>query len=254
MSVTTEASAAEIRPFRVATPQAELEALRDRITATRRPHKELVEDRSQGVQSATINKLADYWSSEYDWRQCESKLNALSQFKTEIDGVDIHFIHAQSPHPDALPLIMTHGWPRLGHRAARRRRPAHRPDRAWRTRRGRVRPRTAVPARLRFLRRAGRSWLGSRPRRARLGGVDAPPRLQPLRCSGWRQHHSVLADGHRSLGRPVVLGERTSCRWRRRPCSRRGLDSGRLHDVPGRDLPSPAQLGRERVPEPHVLQ
>ena len=113
MSVTTEASAdaAGIRPFGIETPQAQLEALRSRITATRWPHKELVEDRSQGVQSATINKLAEYWASDYDWRQCESKLNALSQFKTEIDGVDIHFIHVQSPHPDALPLIMTHGWP-----------------------------------------------------------------------------------------------------------------------------------------------
>jgi len=113
MSVTTEpsAAAAGIRPFRVETPQAELDALRGRIAATRWPHKELVEDRSQGVQSATINKLADYWASDYDWRKCESKLNALSQFKTEIDGVDIHFIHVRSPHPDALPLIMTHGWP-----------------------------------------------------------------------------------------------------------------------------------------------
>ncbi len=113
MSVTTEASAsaAGIRPFRVETPEAELETLRGRIAATRWPHKELVDDRSQGVQSATINKLADYWASDYDWRNCESKLNALSQFKTEIDGVDIHFIHVRSPHPDALPLIMTHGWP-----------------------------------------------------------------------------------------------------------------------------------------------
>ena len=113
MSVTTEASAgaAGIRPFRIETPDAELEALRDRIAATRWPHKELVEDRSQGVQSATIHKLADYWASDYDWRQCESKLNALPQFKTEIDGVDIHFIHVKSPHADALPLIMTHGWP-----------------------------------------------------------------------------------------------------------------------------------------------
>jgi pimeloyl-ACP methyl ester carboxylesterase len=107
MSVTT----AGIRPFVIETPDAELAALRSRIAATRWPHKELVEDRSQGVQSATIHKLADYWASDYDWRQCESKLNALPQFKTEIDGVDIHFIHVKSPHPDALPLIMTHGWP-----------------------------------------------------------------------------------------------------------------------------------------------
>ncbi len=111
MSVTTEARPAGIRPFRVETPEAELEALRDRIGATRWPHKELVEDRSQGVQSAAIRRLADYWVSEYDWRDCEARLNALPQFKTDIDGVDIHFLHVKSPHENALPLIMTHGWP-----------------------------------------------------------------------------------------------------------------------------------------------
>jgi pimeloyl-ACP methyl ester carboxylesterase len=113
MSVTTEASAgaAGIRPFTIETPDAELQALRDRIAATRWPHRELVDDRSQGVQSATVHKLADYWASDYDWRNCEAKLNALPQFKTEIDGVDIHFIHVKSPHANALPLIMTHGWP-----------------------------------------------------------------------------------------------------------------------------------------------
>jgi pimeloyl-ACP methyl ester carboxylesterase len=103
--------AAGIRPFTVETPDAELEAMRSRIAATRWPHQELVEDRSQGVQSATIHGLADYWTSEYDWRNCEAKLNALPQFKTEIDGVDIHFIHVKSSHGNALPLIMTHGWP-----------------------------------------------------------------------------------------------------------------------------------------------
>jgi pimeloyl-ACP methyl ester carboxylesterase len=113
MSVTTTSSAgaAGIRPFRVETPEAELEELRDRIAATRWPHTELVEDRSQGVQSETIHRLADYWASDYDWRTCEAKLNALPQFTTEIDGVDVHFIHVRSPHPNALPLIMTHGWP-----------------------------------------------------------------------------------------------------------------------------------------------
>ncbi len=113
MSVTTEASAGAtgIWPFTIETPDAELQTLRGRIGATRWPNKELVDDRSQGVQSATIHKLADYWASDYDWRNCEAKLNALPQFKTEIDGVDIHFIHVKSPHADALPLIMTHGWP-----------------------------------------------------------------------------------------------------------------------------------------------
>jgi len=111
MSVTTKPSANAIRPFTIETPDAELQALRDRIAATRWPHKELVEDRSQGGQSATVHKLADYWASDYDWRTCEAKLNALPQFKTEIDDVDIHFIHVKSPHENALPLIMTHGWP-----------------------------------------------------------------------------------------------------------------------------------------------
>src|SRR4029450_465296 len=82
-----------------------------RIAATRWPSKELVEDRSQGVQSATIQELARYWTTGYDWRKCETRLNALPQFTTEIDGVDIHFIHVKSPEADALPLIMTHGWP-----------------------------------------------------------------------------------------------------------------------------------------------
>jgi len=100
-----------IRPFRVDIPEAELVELRRRIEATRWPTKELVEDRSQGVQQATLKALADYWTSEYDWRKCEARLNALPQFTTEIDGVNIHFIHVRSQHKNALPLIMTHGWP-----------------------------------------------------------------------------------------------------------------------------------------------
>jgi pimeloyl-ACP methyl ester carboxylesterase len=101
----------EVRPFRIDVPEEDLVDLRQRIAATRWPSKELVEDRSQGVQLATLQALARYWASEYDWRRCEVKLNALPQFITEIDGVDIHFIHVRSPHEDALPLIMTHGWP-----------------------------------------------------------------------------------------------------------------------------------------------
>jgi pimeloyl-ACP methyl ester carboxylesterase len=102
---------AAVRPFQVAVPQEDLDDLRRRIAATRLPHKELVADRSQGVQLATIQQLAQYWVTEYDWRKCEARLNALPQFKTEIDGLDIHFIHVQSKHENALPLIMTHGWP-----------------------------------------------------------------------------------------------------------------------------------------------
>jgi pimeloyl-ACP methyl ester carboxylesterase len=100
-----------IRPFTVEIPQDELDDLRRRITATRWPSKELVEDRSQGVQLATTQALARYWAMDYDWRACEARLNELPQFKTEIDGVDVHFIHVRSPHEDAMPLVMTHGWP-----------------------------------------------------------------------------------------------------------------------------------------------
>src|SRR5688572_27181914 len=100
-----------IRPFRVTIPEKELVELRRRIAATRWPTKELVEDRSQGVQLATLRELARYWTTEYDWRKFEARLNALPQFTTEIDGVEIHFIHVRSRHESALPLIMTHGWP-----------------------------------------------------------------------------------------------------------------------------------------------
>jgi pimeloyl-ACP methyl ester carboxylesterase len=109
MSVAAEATS--IRPFRVEVPEAEVAELRRRVAATRWPSKELVGDRSQGVQLATIQALARHWTSDYDWRACEAKLNALPQFRTEIDGVDVHFIHVRSAHDDALPLIMTHGWP-----------------------------------------------------------------------------------------------------------------------------------------------
>ncbi len=110
MSTTLE-SAVHIRPFHVAVPRDNLDHLRRRIAETRWPSKELVPDRSQGVQSAAIRELARYWATEYDWRRCEARLNALPQFMTEVDGVDIHFIHVRSPHADAMPLIMTHGWP-----------------------------------------------------------------------------------------------------------------------------------------------
>jgi pimeloyl-ACP methyl ester carboxylesterase len=101
----------EIRPFRVEMPEEAIADLRRRIAATRWPSKELVADRSQGVQLATDQELARYWAADYDWRKCEARLNALPQFTTEIDGVEIHFIHVKSPHENALPLIMTHGWP-----------------------------------------------------------------------------------------------------------------------------------------------
>jgi pimeloyl-ACP methyl ester carboxylesterase len=112
-SMTTEpdGTAATIRPFTVSVPEKALVDLRQRIAATRWPDKELVTDRSQGVELATVQKLARHWAAEYDWRKCEAKLNALPQFVTRIDGVDIHFIHVRSKHPNALPVIVTHGWP-----------------------------------------------------------------------------------------------------------------------------------------------
>jgi pimeloyl-ACP methyl ester carboxylesterase len=100
-----------IRPFHVNVPEAELTELRRRINATRWPERELVNDISQGVQLATIQKLARYWATDYDWRKIEAKLKALPQFMTEIDGLDIHFIHVRSKHENALPMIVTHGWP-----------------------------------------------------------------------------------------------------------------------------------------------
>jgi len=109
--LTDVVEATAIRPFRVNVPEADLTDLRRRISATRWPEQETVTDESQGVQLATLQKLAHYWATEYDWRRCEARLNALPQFITEIDGLDIHFIHVRSKHKNALPLIVTHGWP-----------------------------------------------------------------------------------------------------------------------------------------------
>jgi pimeloyl-ACP methyl ester carboxylesterase len=109
MPVAAEATA--IRPFQIEVPGEQLADLRRRIEATRWPSNELVADRSQGVQLATLQALARYWTTDYDWRKAEARLNALPQFTTEIDGVEIHFIHVRSRHENALPLIMTHGWP-----------------------------------------------------------------------------------------------------------------------------------------------
>src|SRR5258706_5725382 len=104
-------TATEIRPFRVGVPEADLVDLRERVMATRWPDRETVADQSQGVQLDKIQELVRYWGTEYDWRKVEARLNALPQFVTQIDGLDIYFIHVRSRHPNALPLILTHGWP-----------------------------------------------------------------------------------------------------------------------------------------------
>ena len=108
---THETTPAAVRPFRINVPEEDLVELRRRVLATRWPDKETVADASQGVQLATMQKLVRYWGTDYDFRRFEARLNALPQFMTEIDGLDIHFIHVQSRHDNALPLIITHGWP-----------------------------------------------------------------------------------------------------------------------------------------------
>lgn len=108
---TTVHQSTDIRSFQVSISDEQIADMRQRVAATRWPSEELVDDRSQGVQLATMKALARYWVEEYDWRKCEARLNALPQFTTNIDGVDVHFIHVRSPHENAMPLIMTHGWP-----------------------------------------------------------------------------------------------------------------------------------------------
>jgi hypothetical protein len=108
---TTPTGDTTVRPFKIQVPQAALDDLRRRIAATRWPDKETVDDRSQGAQLAKLQELVQYWASGYDWRKAEARLNGLPQFTTNIDGVDIHFIHVRARHKNALPLIITHGWP-----------------------------------------------------------------------------------------------------------------------------------------------
>ena len=361
-----------VRPFRVDVPEEDLDDLRRRIAAASWPTKELVEDRSQGVQLATLKALARYWTTDYDWRKVEEKLNALPQFTTEIDGVDIHFIHVRSQHEDALPLIMTHGWPgsvielletvgpltdptahggnagdafhlvlpslpgygfssepaELGWDAART-------GRAWAQlmrRLGYTRyvaqggdvgalvtdlmgrqaveglagyhlnlltavlavgdqlpkdseQEQAAAAAVATFREDGFAYfleMATRPQTIGYALLDSPLALaawlldhdtdsyykisrafvdgEPVgnltRESDRRQHHAVLADGHRRLGRPVVLGGRTSagrvaCE---RPASSAGHRAGRLHHVPRRDLGVAPELGRGGLPGPRLLQ
>ena len=179
-------TAIEIHPFQVGIPEDELAELQRRIEATRWPSQELVADRSQGVQLATLQALARYWTSEYDWRKCEARLNALPQFTTEIDGVDIHFIHVRSRHENALPLIMTHGWPGSVIELLETVGPLTDPTAHGGS------AEDAFDLVLPSL--PGYGFSGSRPSSAgmpaaphALGGADAPPRLHPLRRPGRRR-------------------------------------------------------------------
>ena len=141
-------------------PEADLEDLRARIAATRWPEKETVEDDSQGVPLAMMQDLARYWLTEYDWRKCEARLNSLPQFITEIDGLDIHFIHVRSKHEDALPIVVCHGWPGSVVEQLKLIEPADRSHRPRRERVGRLPRRDPVDARVRVLGQADHAPAG----------------------------------------------------------------------------------------------
>ena len=176
-----------IRPFTVGrVPQSALDELRRRIAATHWPEKETVTDQSQGVPLATMRELARYWATDYDWRKGEAKLNALPQFVTEIDGLDIHFIHVRSKHANALPLIVTHGWPGSIIEQLKIIDPLTNPTAYGGERIGRFPRGDSVDARLRVLREADEHRLGPRAHGPSLGRADEAPRLHPLRRPGRR--------------------------------------------------------------------
>ena len=210
----TPAEDGAIRPFKVEVSEEELAELRERVAATRWPSKELVADRSQGVQLATIQELARYWTSDYDWREAEAKLNALPQFKTEIDGLDIHFIHVKSPHENPLPLIMTHGWPGSIIELLEVVGPLTDPTAHG----GRAEDAfdLVLPSLPGYGFSAEPTEVGwdAWPRRACLGGADEPPRLHPLRRPGRRRGRLR----HRRDGPPGTGGAASAFT---RTCSRR---------------------------------
>ena len=208
-----------IRPFQVGVPQEDLDDLRRRLAATRFPEKETVADQSQGVPLATMRELVRYWANDYDLRRFESRLNAFPQFLTEIDGLDIHFIHVRSPHENALPLIITHGWPGSIIEMLNVIGPLSDPTAHGGDAGGRVRRRGPVDARLRVLGQAGDDRLGPRPHRARLDRPDGAPRLHPLRRPGRRlgcaDHGHDGCGGASGLARdPLQHGRHRSARRR----------------------------------------
>jgi Epoxide hydrolase N terminus len=175
MSIDTAAMNANtaVRPFHVDIPDEALADLRRRITAWRPPEREPVDDQSQGVQLATLQDLANYWATEYDWRSCQAKLNVLDQFMTSIDGLDVHFIHVRSAEQNALPLIVTHGWPGsiIEQLKIKDHRAAHQSHRTRWKRLGRIRRGDSVATGLRVLGQAPPS-LGGVPSASR---ARAPP-------------------------------------------------------------------------------
>ncbi len=169
-----------IRPFHVNVPEAELTEMRKRIKATRWPERETVKDQSQGPQLATLQKLARYWETEYDWRKVEARLNALPNFITEIDGLDIHFIHVRSKQKNALPLIVTHGWPGSVIEQLKIVDPLTNPTAHGATAADAFRPGDSVDAGLRVFRQTNDYRLGPCPHRACMGCPDEPAWVQQI--------------------------------------------------------------------------
>ena len=201
MSTAAETATA-IRPFRAGFSEEQVDDLRRRIAATRWPSKELVDERSQGVQLAAAKALARYWLDEYDFGRIEARLNELPQFVTEIDGVDIHFIHVSSSHENALPLIMTDGWPGSVIELLDTVGSLTDPTAYGGERRRGFPSRAALPPGVRALGRAGGDRLGSGAHRTGMGRADAPARLHPRRGPGWRRGRRR----HRRDGPPGTRG------------------------------------------------
>ena len=176
----------EIRPFRVEIPQADIDDLKRRLADTRWPEKETVADHSQGVPLATMQQLVAYWRDEYDMRRVEARLNALPQFLTRIDDLDIHFIHVTSPKPDALPLLITHGWPGSVVEMLDVAGPLADPAAHGGDASGRIPSRDPVDAGLRVLRKAVDDGVGSRPHRRRVDRADGATRVHAVCRPGWR--------------------------------------------------------------------
>ena len=181
---TKPAAAEDIREFTIDVPEDQLADLRSRINATKWPDREV--DASQGVQLETIQALAGYWGTDYDWRKFEERFAALPHFITEIDGVDIHFIHVRSEHEDALPLIVTHGWPGSTVEQLKIIDPLTNPTEHGAERSGRLRSRDSVAAGPRVLGEADRDRLGPHSHRPRVGRADEPPRIHGVRRAGRR--------------------------------------------------------------------
>ena len=180
----TSSDKTAIRPFKVGFPEAELTELRRRVNATRWPERETVTDDSQGVRLAMMQELARYWGTDYDWRPCEEKLNALPNFMTEIDGLDIHFIHIRSRHEGALPLIVTHGWPGSIIEQLKIIEPLTNPTAHGASEADAfhlVIP--SLPGHG-FSAKPDQHRVGSRPHRTGLGGADDAPRVHPVRGAG----------------------------------------------------------------------